>query len=279
MVICNEGKVATFTAVRHGVSATSIVDITMASENLIQCVAEWRVNIEAIQNSDHNSITFKLEKHDKITASKRTSTYLFNNKTAKWPKFHACLQNSIQKSKILSTNFQNCTSIEIDNVFKSLTDSIRSSCSESMKMRKGVKSINPWWNQELQVLKENCIKLHHKLNWLSKNHIPVNAAALVNAEAKRQCKALREASVNNFREFCTNQGKEDVWSITNRIIKDAPLQRPPTTLHKDGRFTETSFETAEALIRHFYPDDNPDVSVKQRAIRSQVKAFISTSND
>ncbi|XP_017463326.1 PREDICTED: RNA-directed DNA polymerase from mobile element jockey-like, partial [Rhagoletis zephyria] len=109
---------------------------------------------------------------------------------------------------------------------------------------------------------------------------PTNLTAQEQVEAKRvYANAIKRASIENFRQFCNQQGKEKVWSLTNRLVRDAPTQRPPVTLQSHGSFSSTSLQTAEALLQHLYPDDTPDNTFRQRDLRSRVKTIIETHDD
>ena len=86
MSIANDGRSPTFEVYRNGRDITTIVDITFATNNLIDKITDWHVSHEACVSSDHNAISFKIQgSADRSTP--RSSTYLYNNKTANWEKF------------------------------------------------------------------------------------------------------------------------------------------------------------------------------------------------
>ena len=66
----------------------SIIDITIASENMYSGVNNWKVNLEACTSSDHHAIEYSIRTPHIERQQTRESTYLFNNKTANWDKFH-----------------------------------------------------------------------------------------------------------------------------------------------------------------------------------------------
>ncbi|CAK1540866.1 unnamed protein product [Leptosia nina] len=70
---------------------------------------------------------------------------------------------------------------------------------------------------------------------------------------------LKQTSTESFRSFCSLQTKENVWSLTNRLLKSRGFNPPPQTLRrKNNTYTTTAQETAQELLKHFYPDDGPD---------------------
>ena len=79
----NIGNKPTFEAIRHENYCSSIVDVTIASENFTQKIEDWRVNENACVSSDHNAIELTIKSINKNCDVSRASTYLLNNKTAK----------------------------------------------------------------------------------------------------------------------------------------------------------------------------------------------------
>ena len=258
--ILNIGREPTFMS---SAGCTSIVDVTLASESVADSITDWRVNPEACQASDHNAVEFVLTTESIRRPDHRTSTYLFNNKTAKWSKFHYVVQANMQSSGLLDVDVRSLSPSEIDEVVQWMTDAIRDACYKSMKLRGSGRPVNPWWTPELDDLKKASIQAHHRLSQVV--HGRPDPACLAEAitaarTAKRTyAKAVRKTSMTSFRNFCNKQGKEDVWTLTNRLIKDAPRPQPASTLRTPDGFTRTTEETASALLHHFYPDDTSDV--------------------
>ncbi|CAK1544675.1 unnamed protein product, partial [Leptosia nina] len=94
---------------------------------------------------------------------------------------------------------------------------------------------------------------------------------------KEYSTAFCTASTEHFKEFCNRQSKEDVWSVTNRIIKTKPLAQPPSTLRLgDGSFTSSTHDTADALINNFFPDDTTDDTESQKSLRTLMTLPINT---
>lgn len=91
--------------------------------------------------------------------------------------------------------------------------------------------------------------------------------------------AIQKAATANFREFCNRQGKEDVWSLTNRLLSRAPLPQPAASLFFDGTFTTSSLETARRLLDDFYPDDDSDTLPEHHLTRTRAARLPNTPND
>ena len=278
--VCNIGETPTFEAIRHGVYCSSIVDVTLASDIIFESIKDWRVDGSICPTSDHNAIEFSIETDRRRSQMKRASTYLFNNKIADWAKFDVALTEEIEKSSLLNEDVSDADNQKLDTIIDMMTDVIRKACFASIKLRGAAKPYNPWWSHALERLKRCVVRLHHRVSDRKARRLDITQDVANLKHAKdAYAKAIRKASTNNFRQFCNRQGKEDVWSLTNRLIKDAPTQRPPVTLKCGAHFTTSSQETADALLNHFFPDDIPDTNRKQTELRQKMTQTPDTEDD
>ena len=279
MSVRNNGDEPTFRVQRNDVLYTSIVDVTLVSDNLIDDTKNWRVT-DSCPSSDHNTIEFDLDVQKDTTCHPRASTYLFNNKIADWVSFSDAVEKEIDSSGLLSLDMATIDAELLDDTVTQMTTVIRDACFASMKLRGFRKQYNPWWDTDLENQKREVIRLHHRISGRKKRHQDITEDARQLKEAKdTYAKSIRIASSKNFREFCNKQKKEDVYSLTNRLIKDAPVQRPPTTLRLGCNFTASSQQTADALINHFYPDDTLDTELRHRHLRSVSSSYPVTPNE
>ncbi|CAG5000382.1 unnamed protein product [Parnassius apollo] len=147
---------------------------------------------------------------------------------------------------------------ELEDYIISVTSAIQRTCDELLPRSTGRKYRCPWWTDELESLKKQVIRNNHNIQKLRRQNKPLKDALLEKELLKTAySKTFRETSTRNFRDFCERQRKEDVWSVTNRIIKSNPPPLPPATLKKcDGTYTNSSLETAQALLNKFFPDDD-----------------------
>ena len=160
--VCNTGTTPTFEAVRHGIHCSSIVDVTLASDRIVDSIKKWRVDTDVCPSSDHNAITYDIvtQAHNTNT-TKRASTYLFNNKIADWRNFDDALTTTMNDSGLLDVNIPDANNIHLDAIVERLTDVIKNACFASMKIRGRAKPYNPWWTDALERLKKCVIRLHH----------------------------------------------------------------------------------------------------------------------
>ena len=269
--VCNTGSAATYENVRSGVHMTSIVDVTIASDNIVRHVNNWRVRPDISVSSDHHVIEFNIEMGGRPDKRGRSSTYLFNNKVADWSAFEASIRKNMRESGLSDADINIMDEEALDEFVISMTDAIRSSCFATMRLRGFAKPYNPWWNDALERHKKNCIKIHHRLNQKKARNLDISSEIRdFHAAKKAYSSAIRKASTANFRKFCNSQGKEDVWSKTSRLIKDAPSHRPPSTLKVGANFTTTAKQTADELVQHFYPDDVADSIARHHELRARL---------
>ena len=269
--VCNTGSAATYENVRSGVHMTSIVDVTIASDNIVQHVTDWKVRPDICVSSDHHAIEFNLEIGAGRAKRVRSSTYLFNNKVADWSAFETSIRNNMRESGLSDACINAMDEDALDEFVVSMTDAIRDSCFRTMRLRGFAKPFNPWWNDALERHKRNCISIHHRLNQKKARKQDISSEIRdFHAAKKAYSSAIRKASTANFRKFCNSQGKEDVWSKTSRLIKDAPAHRPPSTLKLGTNFTTSAQQTADELVRHFYPDDDADSLARHHELRARL---------
>ena len=177
----------------------------------------------------------------------------------------------MRASTLLEMDVNSMEGASLDDFTESLTDVIRDACFSTMRLRGNAKPYNPWWNDILERHKRNVLSIHHRLNQKKSRDIDIsNEIRDMRAAKAAYAAAIRKASTANFREFCAKQTKENVWSLTSRLIRDAPTQRPPSTLKIATGFTTSAQQSAEELSNHFYTDDDADSNNRQFELRGRM---------
>lgn len=272
LVICNTGNTPTFETVTHGIHRESIIDLTLISNTGAYEVYNWSVDLNICPSSDHNAITFDLH-FGPVNFSKncKLSTFRYNTLAVKWDHISDNLYAEIA-SRLPNRDIEGLDKNGLDKYISELISAIQKSCDKLLPLAAGPPQRAPWWNEHLEQLKQKVIANHHKLIKLKRRKVPLDETIAERDNLKTQySNAVSTASLENFKEFCNRQKKEDVWSVTNRIIKTKPLTQPPATLKRaDGSYTADSMETAKVLIDRFYPDDTPDCTSTQQKLRSLV---------
>lgn len=277
LIIGNTGNIPTFETVTHGISRTSIIDLTLYSYNLCNKISDWKVNMNACPSSEHNAIDFILNLSGKeIRKKKKQSTYMYNTKDTDWTVFNETLEASVRHNKIEETLIESLDKTELDNFIQDVTKTIQDTCNKTLKIKHPFNNYLPWWNEELESLKRQLIKIHHTIHDLKKSNKSLDNIIQERGELKeRYALLIRKTSTEHFRDFCNKQGKENVWSLTNRLLKNAPQPTPSVTV--DDALSSSS--TALLLLNKFFPDDTTDNTPKQKQLRIDMNRIPVTAND
>ncbi|XP_045537001.1 uncharacterized protein LOC123721658 [Papilio machaon] len=241
MVVCNRGKTPTFETVTHDRYRSSIIDLTLSSASIYDHIHDWQVNLEACPSSQHNAIDFSLDLCNRTVGTTNNSTFLFNSSKANWPLFKDSIHLRMTNTDILDRDISALSSEQLESLIDDVTNIIRSACTDSMPVKgKGQgKTKPPWWSPSLEEQKRSIIQLHHQIHRAKSLNQPIADLAAQQQLLKYQySRNLRSESTKNFREFCQLQNKENVWSLTNRLLQDTAPRRPPTTLKIGNTFTK-----------------------------------------
>ncbi|XP_072940728.1 uncharacterized protein [Epargyreus clarus] len=187
----------------------------------------------------------------------------------------------MSNSSIPIPEIKNLNTTEIDKYIETLTTNIQKACNKTLKPKKNkIKNI-PWWNDELEHLKRRVVFFHHRIQDLKRKNKSLENILVERQNIKEEYKLmLFKVSTEHFRNFCNRQGKEDVWSLTNRLLKCSPQPTPPTTLKLgNNQFTKSSEDSASALLDKFYPIDNPDWLETQKNLRTKAATIPETPNE
>ncbi|PZC80614.1 hypothetical protein B5X24_HaOG214181 [Helicoverpa armigera] len=259
LFICNTGTTPTFVTTTHNQLRTSIIDVTLASDPDNCAVSDWTVNSNMCPSSDHSAIEFKVSfGRTPLTRNVNMSTFKYNTSGVKWDIVKEKFIDEINKNLNTSTNISNLSISGIDTLVDQLTKSIQQACNCTLPRTSGYLRKAPWWNEKLDTLKSKVLRIHHLLLNRRRRNRRIDDLLDENSRLRKEyAEAIRSTSTEHFREFCNRQTKEDVYSVTNRIIKTIPLRQPPATLRlEDGTFTTDSRDTAHALLDKFYPEDD-----------------------
>lgn len=283
LYICNSGDTPTFETITHGRNRSSIIDLTLASSDLFNSISEWHVNLNTCPTSQHNAIEFSLNTNENTNKhAENTSTFLYKSEQANWTIFRNTLHTLMANTDILDRSVESLSPEGLESLLREVTDILHRACRASMRVKAGSGNRHkpPWWNDRLQDLKNEVINVHRRLRAAKRQNLPLDD--LIEQQQTKKAlyaDALRAESTRSFRSFCELQTKENVWSLTNRLLKESTPKRPPATLKTGNTFTTCAKETAEALLEHFYPADTPDTIARHHQLRACYDAPVDTEND
>lgn len=286
LILVNTGDECTYSTVANNAIRSSHIDLTMISDHRHIRITDWKINHDITTLSDHKSITFtiNLDKNRQLTKNLKNSTWRYNtSKPNFWTadkrqEFKLELNRYISRNEINNILCMNKT--QLDNYINEFIKSINNTCQKTLPRSSGRPSKPHWWTDELEILKKKVIQNHHKLSKAARRGNPIEELIKEKLEIKEHyAKAIQEASTKSFKEFCNMQEKENVWSVTNRIIRTKPVAQPPSTLKKsNGEYTRDVDEAAQYFVNGLFPTDTEDNEI-QRSIRARMYLPPNTQNE
>ena len=263
--LCNVGSTPTFSTVRNGRTYTSSIDITANSPALD--LQEWQVSTDYCVSSDHNTIRFNIEtspptnnrnfkRNDKLP----TSTFRYRTSKADWNHFEEELKIQLNLMGINEESLSNIINhADTNSAASRLTQSIVDACDATIPTRgRNKPSKAPWWNHELDQLKNEVIKQKRQI---ANSNAP-NKEHMIKAyqETKMHYSNLIKSKANNnFKEFIQNRTTANCFGTMKQILKDIPRKQPETTVFTQGKFSNDPETTASAILNHFYPDSADNI--------------------
>ncbi|CAF4939215.1 unnamed protein product [Pieris macdunnoughi] len=283
MYICNVGEIPTFETVTHGRPRSSIIDLTLASASTHNQIYNWKTNKHLFPSTQHNIITFNINCNSApIPTANNNSTFRYQTKNANWHQFKEALHTHMINTDILDTNISALGPDEIDNFITQISDTVNKACTETFPTKTGTPKIRaPFWNEELNTLKNKCITIHRKLHKFRRHQNNNPPPTLIHEYTENKTKyreALQKASTTAFKSFCEAQGREDVWGITNRLLKNT-TNIQMGTLKIGNKFTTSEQETAQELLNHFYPSVKPDTQPSHSKLRDDSGVLPNTRDE
>lgn len=279
LLLCNTGNTPTFETITHGRQRQSIIDLTFTTNSNSVSVTSWKVDPSLCFSSQHHGILFQVNLgRDRLIRNLKLSTFRYNTSHVKWDQLNDRFVNEVSSRLSPYRDINKLDRNGIDSLIKSVNKALIDTCDKLLPRSGGVPQRPPWWDSRLDELKRKAIQIHHKLIKHKRRNLPLDEILKEKEKIRKEySETFCTASTTNFKEFCSKQKKEDVWSITNRIIKSKPLSQPPATLQRsDGSYSSDSRETARILIDQFYPDDTSDVTEEQKNQRRQLNKPVDT---
>ncbi|KAL4718572.1 hypothetical protein ACJJTC_010637, partial [Scirpophaga incertulas] len=294
ITVNDENNDYTFLTTTHGQIRTSNIDITAITEHNYQVnIINWKTNKNLITTSDHLAITYQIKQgrgNKQINKNISNNTWKYDTtKLNFWNKektkeFEDKCKEYIDNSEETLTLIATLNKTEINTYIESLTNKIILVCQETLPKYKSRPGKPHWWNDTLEEMKIEVIRIHHQMSKIAKklkrntSNTPNDNLqnALVqkiherNEARSKYHKAIQQTSSESFRDFCNTQNPNDVWTVTNKLTKTNPLLQTPGTFKKeDGTYTESIEETCEILAKTLFPDDTNN-NRRQETIKKYV---------
>jgi len=278
---------------------SSNIDLTIANNNLIADINEWRVSNEERSLLDHNYLQYKIRKGG---ARNQNYNYTDTRFIIKEEKLQVFDRNLVQEIRKLANNthieggteeldryLSTKTATENDLVQQvdNFSEAVQTSCwrtfqiTTTRKKNKNKKSV-PWWTNSLDILRKwvnACRRLYQRTR---NNEELREGRKLKYIEEKRKYQArIKHEKLNSWKEFCNVTASTNPWSQVYKLVsgKMRPKSIMTTLTKPDGSETTSIQETMEVLLDHLFEEDNTEENTHQKAIRKAVEEPIRRSDN
>jgi len=264
MFVVNKGHKPTF---MDGMGREEVLDVTLASSNILEKVESWEVSSEA-SFSDHNYITFCI----KMGALERHS--FRNPKKADWSKFNILLDEKLDSVSTTTIENPDILEVRVREVTQCMVETFQITCPEKYldPNRRGCS----WWNLELTVLRQEFKRALRKYRYL-KNDNNKN-----NLKTCRNCfkKALRKSKLNAWRQYTSEIASVPQSARIYKILtKDKHKSMGPIEL-PSGKYTGSMEESLSQLLEmhrseidHSRKDDDVSNVVTEEKVKLAIDSF------
>ena len=254
MHICNQGNTPTFSnRIRE-----EVIDITIASNNLIENITNWRVsNKETF--SDHSRIEFQL-----TCSLLRHQSEFRNVRKTDWIKYNDQIKQTLPEME----EFKNKTLEEMNHIIENV---IRTAFTDNCKTSKSLKIDKPvWWSLTLTTLKRKAERMKQKSR---RNPTDLNLEQC-KAAVKQYRKEIKKAKKESWENYCSGLESLSATARLQRIMRMNHKSGINTIRKADGSHTTSPEETLEELMRILFPDAQQGSSQHQ----NPATPIIPTSN-
>ena len=232
--IINRGHSPTYVGMGH----QSIIDITLASQQIAGEVLEWHVSREDSM-SDHRHICY----HLRIDAI--PPVYRRNPRSTDWGAYKRNLGNRIGDWTVHAQD-SNELEQEVNNLQTAIIASFEESCPlRRVKMGRKV----PWWSQRLSELRKECRKtLRRALYSRAEQDWELYK------EIRREYKSLiQKSKIKSWRNFCEEIEGVKPASRLNRVLAKDPAVQIGMMELPNGEYTESREAALAHLLEVHFP--------------------------
>lgn len=206
LFLLNEGNTPTF--VRR--DRTSIPDISLCSENIVQNISGWKVEAEEESNSDHRYITFYY-----TLGNVPEEVITTENTPSRWKITNEGLEKLQKELHELSRLSYTTSPLGLMNM-------VLKACKKTLKKTgrgKDTKKPVYWWNSRIENLRNECKKKRRKMTRAnrSRNEIPESLWQAYKETKKSLNKEIDRSKRICWDKICEEVNK-DIWGTGYRIV-------------------------------------------------------------
>ena len=237
--VVNVGTTPTFVTIR----ASSIIDVTLVSDDMAAKITNWRVNKE-YQFSDHRRLEFELD----CNPCRKILTRNF--KKGNWKLFRTILKRNPDWSPPIRWS----KSI-LDAEAVKLTTEIQKALDVACPLRQVDLNVTKknWWNDDLQALKHKAKRLYRKLH----NNKSQSNYDFFHVARKQYYDAINVAKIQARQDFCNSIQDVKSLSKTSKALNQGSFNTIGLLKKTDGTFTLNSKEILNVLMDTHFPGSTP----------------------
>lgn len=254
LILANKGSESTFVNSRGG---NSIIDLTMASIELIDQLREWKIDPTICSISDHHAISFELVSNN-LTRPPLPSTRKFKTSDHCWEEFDTELASTVAKN-----NYSTGSLTELQESLVTLDRQLTTICEKLFITRSRSTKRVEWWTDDLNIKKRNYVAQKTKVRRLKDlvksgrlSQSTFDKEVQLLGEKKNEfTSTIQQLSNQSFRKMVEETDERDAFSLAKKILKHKRSLHPYSTMKFNGKYTLSCQETQEKALEHFYPAD------------------------
>jgi len=234
----NRGHKPTFVVANR----QEVIDITLVSVDLINCVMDWWVDDEP-SLSDHRIIraVIKLGKPQPI--------HIRNKKKTDWGFYKSRVIPRLSGIDNMEISSVDEIDMVVDNITAILNDGFKEACPEKVIKPRG--RIVPWWNKTLGSLRRET-----RRSW--RTHMLIGTSETWSAYCavrNRYTSELKKAKRESWEAYCTDIKSCSEASRLHRVLKVDQVSRLGRVQKEDGAYTSDLAESLILLLVKHFPSD------------------------
>lgn len=277
--VLNSGE-ATFETVTHGRAVSSSIDLTWASDDLVPLVGDWHTDHCFVASSEHVALIYSISSatRSRLPPPSSQSTYRYStHPKSDWAKFKDQLSAVFLEEGLTEVDFSSLSARELDSEVLRVTAAVNRAANAVFKKRGRAfpRARAPFWTPRLSEERLALVRLRREVHGAGAGALPPDQLAALVTELgiaeEHYRESIRRESAAHFRKFCESQDIESVWTVTNPVLRaDGLARKPPSTIATQTGHTASGEETADHLLKHFFPDDPPELDTpRQAAVRAE----------
>ena len=239
--IVNQPDISTYNH-RQG-SGTSILDLTLATQDIFDRVVDWAVDDNAHTGSDHEVVRFTLVLDtDNLIPSPMSNKY--NWQKADWDSFNTTLKSQMAESSTSFYSHLTCgTTDSLDQAAVILRDCILNSLNLHVPLSKPCTRSKRWWNEELTILRQEMARKYRKWKCRKENTDHTDYKRCRN----RYFRAIRDSKADCWQSFLNSARGQDIFTAVKYTRPTQSLKTPTLSL---GEQHATDFDSKCNMFTH-----------------------------